>query len=225
MTKQSAWMPLYIGDYLGDTQRLTTEQHGAYLLLLMDYWRNGPPPLDDAVLSQITRLPVAAWKKNKRAVLAFFAEADGLLRHGRVESEKARAAEHGERRSDKAKKAAKARWADAPSNAPSMPEALLVDCPPQSQCSDTIVSGAEAPIDVAKMIFDLGARLLTEAGTKPSHARSLLGKWRRDFGDSGVLIALTDCQAKSISNPVEWLPKRLAARPASFLDSYKARAA
>ncbi len=224
MTKQSAWMPLYIGDYLGDTQRLTTEQHGAYLLLLMDYWRNGPPPLDDAVLSQITRLSSAAWKKNKRVIVAFFTEADGHLTHVRVETEKSRAAEHGERRSDKAKKAAKARWGDAPSNAPSMPEAVPVECPPQSQGSVPIGTGGEPP-DVPKMIFDLGVRLLTEAGSKPTHARSLLGKWRRDFGDSGVLVALTDCQAKNISNPVEWLPKRLAARPASFLDSYAARAA
>jgi hypothetical protein len=85
-------------------------------------------------------------------------------------------------------------------------------------------TGGEPP-DIPKMIFALGVKLLTDAGTKQAHARSLLGKWRRDFGDSGVLVALTDCQAKNISNPVEWMPKRLAARPASFLDSYKARAA
>lgn len=56
-------MPLYVGDYLGDTQRLTTEQHGAYLLLILDYWRNGPAPDDDLVLQQITKLNKAGWKK------------------------------------------------------------------------------------------------------------------------------------------------------------------
>ena len=66
--KADIWMPLYIGDYLADTTRLTTEQHGAYLLLIMDYWRSGKLPDNDAVLMQITRLQPNAWS-NARAML------------------------------------------------------------------------------------------------------------------------------------------------------------
>lgn len=37
--KIDIWMPIYIGDYLRDTQALTAEEHGVYFLLLMHYWQ------------------------------------------------------------------------------------------------------------------------------------------------------------------------------------------
>lgn len=80
-------MPLYIGDYLADTSRLTTEQHGAYLLLLMDYWRSGRLPDNDQVLAQITKLPIDTWLLHKGVLQGFFEVIDGELVHSRVEKE------------------------------------------------------------------------------------------------------------------------------------------
>lgn len=148
MSKQAeAWMPLYVGDYLGDTQRLTTEQHGAYFLLILDYWRNGPAPDDDAVLQQITRLERAAWKRHRPALAKLFQIADGEWRHKRIDHELEAAKANQERRSSKAKTAAQARWGDATSNAPSMPQALPEECPPPSPSPEPIgsSSGAKAP--------------------------------------------------------------------------------
>jgi len=87
MSKPDTWMPLYIGDYLRDTSRLTTEQHGAYLLLIMDYWANGPLPDDDFALAQVTRLHPAAWKKNRASIARMFVVVDGVWRHKRIDEE------------------------------------------------------------------------------------------------------------------------------------------
>lgn len=89
--KRDAWLPLYVGDYLRDTARLSTEQHGAYLLLIMDYWVNGPLPDDDAALGAIARMSPAAWKRMRRALESFFQVKDGRWNHKRIDRERTRA--------------------------------------------------------------------------------------------------------------------------------------
>jgi len=37
------WLPFYVGDYLSDTLGLTVEEHGAYFLLILAYWKNRGP--------------------------------------------------------------------------------------------------------------------------------------------------------------------------------------
>jgi uncharacterized protein YdaU (DUF1376 family) len=128
------WVPIYIADYLADTSRLTTEQHGAYLLLIFDYWRNGPLPDDDAVLAQVCRLTADAWSMHQAVLRGFFTKADdGLLHQKRIDAEISKAQLNRAVSVSRAKKAAEARWGkDAPSNAPSIPQAMLGSCPSPS---------------------------------------------------------------------------------------------
>lgn len=82
------WMPLYIGDYLGDTGHLTTTQHGAYFLLMMHYWRKGGLPDDDKQLAKITKLPLKVWTEYRETLQDFFYESDGdPWRHKRIDAE------------------------------------------------------------------------------------------------------------------------------------------
>lgn len=108
--KPDVFMPLYIGDYMAGTSRLTTEQHGAYLLLIMDYWMNGAPPDNDQVLASITRMPLDAWSIARACLEQFFSIEEGTWRHKRIENELSIATAKRKAAKEKAKRAAAARW-------------------------------------------------------------------------------------------------------------------
>jgi uncharacterized protein YdaU (DUF1376 family) len=78
------WMPFYVGDYLADTSHLTTIEHGAYLLLIMHYWRVGSLPKDERQLQRITRMSNREWRESKANLLMFF---DEEMQHSRIENE------------------------------------------------------------------------------------------------------------------------------------------
>ena len=108
--KTDIWMPLYIGDYLADTSRLTTEQHGAYLLLIMDYWRNGRLPDNDEVLAQITRMSIDAWSNARSILLAYFQIENGYWIQKRIEQVLSDLKTRKETAVTRAKAGALARW-------------------------------------------------------------------------------------------------------------------
>jgi uncharacterized protein YdaU (DUF1376 family) len=127
-------MPVYIGDYLADTMHLTTEQHGAYLLLIFHLWRRGSLPDDNIVLAKIAGLDASSWRNTRPVLAEFFKIQDKQWRHGRVERERIRVAAKQETNAKKAKSAAGKRWKkDAPSIAPSIPQALPGDAEPEPQ--------------------------------------------------------------------------------------------
>jgi uncharacterized protein YdaU (DUF1376 family) len=107
MSRADTWMPLYIGDSLADTMSLEAREHGAYLLLIMHYWRNGPLPSDDRSLAGIARVDRKTWIGDTGPIVRqFFNEQDGKLHHKRIDKERAEA----QTIADVKRAAAKARW-------------------------------------------------------------------------------------------------------------------
>lgn len=106
------WMPVYIGDMLAKTTRMTTEQIGASFLLLMDYWRNGAIPDNNNIIASITRLSLAKAKALKAILLHsnLFQAQDDTLISQYLDDLKNQAESNKSSKSERAKKAAEARW-------------------------------------------------------------------------------------------------------------------
>ena len=99
------YMPLYVADYLADAAHLSTVQHGAYLLLIFNYWQRGEPlPNDDIRLARIARMTNKEWARNRDVLCEFFTVDENLWTHRRVNSELA----HVSAKSLKSKAAAQA---------------------------------------------------------------------------------------------------------------------
>lgn len=80
-------MPMYWDAYLADTTHLTTEEHGAYLLLLGAMWRrNGWVPDDDKDNARILGMTTGKWRKVKARLMPFLTAENGELRSGFIDA-------------------------------------------------------------------------------------------------------------------------------------------
>lgn len=74
------WMPVDIGNHLADHAQLTTEQHGAFFLLVMYQWRRGAIPAVPSDLAQICRCTVPVWlRRLAPALLPLFEKRRDVL--------------------------------------------------------------------------------------------------------------------------------------------------
>ncbi|WP_027059847.1 YdaU family protein [Mesorhizobium loti] len=82
------FMQLYVSDFVGDTLQLSTEQIGAYMLLLMAMWNaGGSLPDDDAKLARVARLSLKRWRAISADLMTFFEREGGEIGHKRLTRE------------------------------------------------------------------------------------------------------------------------------------------
>jgi uncharacterized protein YdaU (DUF1376 family) len=101
-------MQLYVADYLADTAHLTTEEHGAYLLLLFSYWQTGKPLRSDR-LASVSRLSNERWTDVEQTLREFFHVSKGVWTHFRVEADLEKVESKSKKNSSAGKASAKAR--------------------------------------------------------------------------------------------------------------------
>jgi hypothetical protein len=132
-------------------------------------------------------------------------------------------------RAENGRKSVRKRWGEGAENkqkkeAPNRsPNRKPITQKPEARGSVDKSTGDEPP-DVVKELFDLGVAMLKSQGHSERESRSLVGSWRKGRSPGEVVAALVDAKTRSISNLVEWMPKRLNGRPAGsgdFLEQYE----
>lgn len=80
------YMQFYVADYLADTAHLNAAQHGAYMLLLMNYWQRGKAlKNDNERLANVARMSNDEWTANKNIIAEFFQVTADEWIHKRIE--------------------------------------------------------------------------------------------------------------------------------------------
>ncbi|MBL7362044.1 YdaU family protein [Escherichia coli] len=80
------YMQMYIADYLADTMHLSAEEHGAYLLLMFNYWQTGKP-IPKNRLAKIARLTNERWADVEPSLQEFFCDNGEEWVHLRIEED------------------------------------------------------------------------------------------------------------------------------------------
>lgn len=221
--RADAWFPFYVSDYLRDTRHLTTEQHGAYLLLLMDCWsKRGPLPDNDAALATIVGRPVRAWRQMRPVIEPYFTVSDGQWVSPRMMREIERSKEISEKRKEAGKRGGRPSNSGGKSKANGLQVGsqtglqtetharVASPSPSEIQGSVSNETGASAPTDPDKKAWREAVDVLT-AGKRMSeaNARKFFGQLlsRNKLQAKDLLPALAQCVANGTEDPAAYVRK------------------
>lgn len=226
-----AWHPK---DYAAKTSTLTLAEDGAYRRLLDHYYL-----MDGVVVANATlllRVCRALDEAEKAAVLSvlgqFFVERDGYYRHERADVELEKRAELREKRAAAGSKGGKQKVANATNLLAVSHDVCQTQSQSQSQShkketeakasegkpSASPVPQAASPLDLQKELWGRGVSYLKANGASDSHARSLIGKWRKQLGganaggDFAVLQLLAKAEAETVAEPVAFIEAHIIAK-------------
>lgn len=190
MSKKPAAIPLFADAYLADTTHLTTEEHGAYLLLLMAAWRQEDCDLpdDDRKLARIAGLSRQKWAAVRGTILEFWTAENGRIYQPRLRRERVWVAQ----KSEASKKSAHARWDKQ--NIENKQNGGM-----HSQCEWNAPPPLPIPLDKSKGDdFDSSKQFWNSARGYLGDAKaSLIGKLAKQYGQGAVATAITTAMLAS----------------------------
>ncbi len=218
------FMQLYVSDFIGDTLHLSTEQIGAYMLLLMAMWNaGGKLPSDEAKLARVTRMSVKKWKAIADDLLPFFEIVGDEIRHNRLTKElqksesksQSRAAAGAAGGAAKALKEQEARLANAKRSSQHLPDTITREESSSLRSEDSSEPKKSPP--TVRAVIELPA---TSNEIVPVTEEDI-AEWRGAFPAVDVIQQLRSMRQWLIANPnrrktkrgmrkfiVQWLSRR-----------------
>jgi len=102
-------MQLYVSEYMADTRHLDTEEHGAYLLLMMNYFETGKPILKSRAQAIAGMKGNDRWTTVEKSLNDMFIDTGDRWEHSRIEADLEVLREAQEQRANAGKASAEAR--------------------------------------------------------------------------------------------------------------------
>lgn len=179
LRKPMPFIRFYLDDYLVDTPHLSTLEHGAYLLILFNYWRR-QKPLPEIQLASIAMMSAEDFASIRDKLAEFFDVRDGVWHHKRVESELQRVKEEAIRNRRAGKKSAKVRREKAQLNARS-----TLDEQTSNTVSTSIRSNdvSTKPVPIAKIRLSKAEEELMAARDRVSQLETVCQKAANEIGN------------------------------------------
>ena len=236
---RNPWHKRYHSDALNGYMGLNLEERGAYTTLLDLMYQRGEPVVDNERL-------IAGWMQV--SLRRYRVLRDGLIENGKIirlddgrltnsrfEKERENFAKTSRKRAENGskggvksaenrKKLSVINGAAEQTLQPDSSYTRAFQKPeareePDGSYSDPVGSGAEAPPDLRKQLFDEGLKsLIRQTGKPEARCRPLMGKWLKACRDDCrlVLSKIRQAEADRIADPVPWIGE--AIKPAWSTD-------
>jgi uncharacterized protein YdaU (DUF1376 family) len=219
----------YPDDWMNGTSRLTLEEEAAYLrVCLMIYSRGGPIEDDDRWVAGMCRVSLRKWRTLKSGLLdnEKITIANGMIGQHRCEFELEKAVKRSRKHAENgakggevtAKRRANLKVISTVAPAGAIARLQHTTNTPTTNPSVTNETGDKAPVAFQETSPSPGAVIFTQClnfltnncDLNQNSARTLLGRWRKDYGDAAVIAAVNAAaQRDDISEPRAWIAGRL----------------